>query len=226
MKPRKILSLLLLCLPLALPGAKPAGPRVCLETTKGSIVLELYPDTPIHTANFLRLVRAGYYDGQLFHRVIRDFMIQSGDPTSRDAAPGQLLGDGGPDSTLAPEITATHYHVRGALAMAREGDDVNPARRSSASQFYIVWGTRWTEEQLLQLRDDMAAQTGLRAPLTDDMRIDYTETGGSPHLDGLYTVFGQVVSGLRVVEAIQKVSTDDNDRPQQDVRILRAYVVE
>lgn len=226
MKPQKILLSLLLFLPLALWATKPVGPRVCLQTTKGDIVVELFEDTPIHTQNFLRLVKSGYYDGLLFHRVIKDFMIQGGDPDSRNAAPGVLLGDGGPDSTLTPEISVKHYHVRGALAMAREGDEVNPQRRSSGSQFYIVYGTTWKEEQLLDLRDQTAAQSGLNVPTTEDMIIDYANEGGSPHLDGLYTVFGQVVTGLRVVEAIQKMATDENDRPKEDVRILRAFVVE
>lgn len=226
MKPRKILLSLLLLLPAVLWAAKPGGPRVCLETTKGNIVIELFNDTPIHTHNFLRLVKSGYYDGLLFHRVIKDFMIQGGDPDSRNAAPGVLLGEGGPDSTLTPEISVHHYHVRGALAMAREGDEVNPERRSSASQFYIVYGTTWKEDQLLALREETAAQSGLNVPTTEDMILDYRETGGTPHLDGLYTVFGQVLTGMRVVEAIQKVETDKNDRPKDDVRIVRAYIVE
>lgn len=226
MKPRFLILSLLLCLPFVMQGAAPAGPRVCLQTTKGDIIVELYTDTPVHTNNFLRLVRAGYYDGLLFHRVIKDFMIQGGDPDSRNAEPGQLLGEGGPDSTLVKEVSVKHYHVRGALAMAREGDETNPERRSSGSQFYIVYGTKWKEDQLIDLREQTAAQTGLMAPLTEDMILDYGTEGGTPHLDGLYSVFGHVVTGMRVVEAIQKVDTDKNDRPKDDVRITRAYVIE
>lgn len=200
--------------------------RVRLETTAGTIVVQLFNETPYHRDNFLRLVSEGYYDGLLFHRVIRDFMIQSGDPDSRTAAPGQPLGEGGPTYTLPLEVTVPlHYHRRGALAAAREPDDVNPERRSHASQFYIVYGQLNTEATLDKIEDRINQTLPDSVHFTDEMRQVYHFEGGTPHLDWQYTVFGEVIEGMDVVEAIQAVETDKNDRPLTDVRILRATVV-
>lgn len=200
--------------------------KVVLETTKGGIELKLYNDTPLHRDNFVKLVNEGAFDSLLFHRVIRDFMIQGGDPDSKTAAPGELLGEGDKSYTLPAEFRISEgiFHRRGVLAAAREGDDVNPEQRSSAMQFYIVWGKTFDDEGLDKIQERLDARTGGRVKLTPEMREVYKTVGGTPHLDGQYTVFGEVVSGLEVVDAIQQVTTDENDRPVEDVRILRAYI--
>lgn len=201
--------------------------RVKFETTMGNFVIALYNDTPLHRDNFLKLVREGYYDGLLFHRVIRHFMVQAGDPDSRSASPGQLLGEGGPGYTLPAEIRyPAHYHRRGAVAAAREGDDVNPEWRSSGSQFYVVWGQRFTDGQLAALAGDVYELTQGKVELDPSLDPVYRATGGAPHLDGQYTVFGEVVEGLDVIEAMQAVETNADDRPITDVRIVRATVAE
>ena len=192
----------------------------------GTIEVMLYNQSPQHRDNFLSLVEEGAYDSLLFHRVIKDFMIQGGDPESRNAVKGQLLGDGDRPYTLPAEFRLEEgiYHRRGALAAAREGDDVNPEQRSSAMQFYIVWGRVFDDERLDYIQQRMDEFTGGKVKYTEEMRESYKTVGGTPHLDGMYTVFGEVVSGLDVVDAIQQVATDDNDRPLDDVRILKAYV--
>ena len=196
------------------------------KTTIGDFRVRLFSDTPIHSQHFAQLVREGYYDGLLFHRVIRNFMIQAGDSTSRTAKPNQPLGEADRNYTLAPEFrTPLHYHHRGALAAARESDDVNPERRSSATQFYVVWGKRWTPNELANVREHVDAETGANGLITDNMALDYYTRGGSPHLDGQYTVFGEVSTGLEIIDKIQKVNTDRNDRPRVDVRILSARIL-
>lgn len=196
------------------------------KTTMGDFRVRLFSDTPIHSQHFAQLVREGYYDGLLFHRVIRNFMIQAGDSTSRTAKPNQPLGEADLNYTLAPEFrTPLHYHHRGALAAARESDDVNPERRSSATQFYVVWGKRWTPNELANVREHVDAETGANGLITDNMALDYYTRGGSPHLDGQYTVFGEVSTGLEIIDKIQKVNTDRNDRPRVDVRILSARIL-
>lgn len=244
------------------------GTIVNLETSMGNISVRLYDDTPAHRDNFIKLVEDGYYDGTLFHRVIKDFMIQGGDPDSRSAAPGQMLGTGGPAYTLPAEIVfPAHFHRRGVLAAARQGDQVNPERRSSGSQFYIVTGQVYNDSTLSQLakslkvqvvnevfqrlrtekrdqimalsragdraaldrlRDEMVAQAEAEAEaapgLTDEQRQAYTTVGGTPHLDGQYTVFGEVIDGMDVVDAIQSVATGNADRPVEDVKIIKATV--
>lgn len=196
------------------------------KTTMGDFRVRLFSDTPIHSQHFAQLVREGYYDGLLFHRVIRNFMIQAGDSTSRTAKPNQPLGEADRNYTLAPEFrTPLHYHHRGALAAARESDDVNPERRSSATQFYVVWGKRWTPNELANVREHVDAETGANGLITDNMALDYYTRGGSPHLDGQYTVFGEVSTGLEIIDKIQKIITDRNDRPRVDVRILSARIL-
>ena len=217
----------ILCLLCALlfPSCK-SEKHVVIETTMGTIEVKLYNQTPQHRDNFLSLVEEGAYDSLLFHRVIKDFMIQGGDPESRNAVKGQLLGDGGRPYTLPAEFRLEDgiFHRRGVLAAAREGDDVNPEQRSSAMQFYIVWGRVFDDERLDYVQQRMDEITGGKVKYTEEMRNAYKTVGGTPHLDGLYTVFGEVVSGLDVVDAIQQVATDENDRPVEDVRILKAYV--
>ncbi|MBR1933217.1 MAG: peptidylprolyl isomerase [Prevotella sp.] len=203
-----------------------AQTSVLLETTLGNIQIRLSDETPLHRDNFIQLVDEHFYDSLLFHRVIRNFMIQGGDPTSRHAEPGQELGEGEVGYTLPAEFrTPQLYHRRGMVAMAREGDDVNPERRSSGCQFYIVWGKTFSSTQLEDMQVRLDTMTNHTVTLTPQMLSDYRRVGGTPHLDGQYTVFGEVTEGLDVVDRIQRVMTDDYDRPVDDVRILRATVI-
>lgn len=249
----------------------PGDVKVLLHTTMGDITILLYGDTPRHTENFVKLVKSGHYDGLLFHRVINDFMIQGGDPASKEAPKGKMLGDGDMPYEIEAEIDfPKHYHHRGAIAAARQGDAVNPERKSSGSQFYIVTGRKFSPGQLdamehkaimqhkqevfdrlsTEYRDsimsmrrnrDQAGLDALRDKLaeeteritaadstyfTPEQRDTYMREGGTPHLDGTYTVFGRVLSGMDVVDKIQQVETDGNDRPIDDVRIISAKVIE
>lgn len=200
--------------------------EVLFETTMGNIRVVLYNETPRHRDNFLKLVGEGFYDGDLFHRVIADFMIQTGDSTTRHAKPGETVGLHSPDYTVPAEIVFPKYfHKRGALAAAREGDAANPERASSASQFYIVYGTNYSSLSLDRFQERLDQATGGTVKLTEDIRDYYRKYGGTPHLDGQYTVFGEVVEGLDVVRKINYVQTDDYARPVDDVRIVRATVV-
>lgn len=217
--------ILLLALSVVLP-ATGQRKQVLMETTEGNILLTLYDDTPLHRDNFLRLAREHFYDSLLFHRVIRNFMIQAGDPTSRHAEPGASVGEGDVGYTIEPELFAAdghllHHHRRGALAMAREGDDVNPERRSSGSHFYIVWGKTFSSADLKTIGECLDTMTQHRVLMTPEMTDLYRKVGGTPHLDGQYTVFGEVTEGLDVVKRIQQALTDDYDRPVDDIRILR-----
>jgi len=192
---------------------------ILLETTLGNIKIELYNDTPVHSNNFVKLVKDGFYNGLLFHRVIEGFMIQGGDPESRDAASGARLGAGGPGYTLPAEIIPSHFHKRGAIAAARTGDQSNPMRRSSGSQFYIVHGQRTPSAQLKQY-----SKYGFE--FSDEQLKTYEEIGGAPTLDAQYTVFGEVVEGMDVVDLIATAPKDAADRPQTDIKILKASVIE
>lgn len=248
-----------------------ADVKVLMSTSMGDITILLYGDTPLHSENFVKLASEGYYDGLLFHRVINDFMVQGGDPDSRNAPAGKMLGMGDPDYKIDAEIVwPRHYHKRGALAAAREGDATNPQKRSSGSQFYIVTGRVFNAGQLTQmernmqmeqqkeifnslvsqhrdsimtmrrnrdqaglqqLQDELIRQTEAKAAecapvkFTPEMVEAYTTVGGTPHLDRGYTVFGEVVEGMDVVDKIQKVETDSNDRPREDVRIISMKVL-
>lgn len=183
-----------------------------IETTMGEMIVKLYDATPGHRANMISLIQKGFYDGQLFHRVIKDFMIQGGDPHSIDAEKGQRLGSGGPGYTLPAEFHEHLIHKKGALAAARQGDQVNPEKRSSGSQFYIVQGKVFSPDEL-----DILVERGIHAPFTPEAEAIYTDIGGTPHLDGAYTVFGEVVEGLEVLDRIASVETDSYDRPLEDV---------
>lgn len=196
---------------------------VRIETSMGNIRVALSDDTPLHRDNFLRLAREGFYDGTLFHRCIKDFMIQGGDPDSRGAEPGKQLGDGGTGYTIPAEFCLPYlYHWRGALAAAREPDDVNPKMESSGCQFYIVWGKKQAGSDIRKVRS-MLEEKGIE--LTSQMLDDYIMRGGTPHLDGQYTVFGEVIEGLPIVKNIQSVPTDSLDRPLADI-VVRRMVVE
>lgn len=232
----------------------------------GDIVVRLYDETPLHRDNFLKLVKDGYYDGTLFHRVIKNFMIQGGDPDSKGAPAGKMLGMGGPSYTIEAEIKEGLFHKRGALAAARQGDEVNPERRSSGSQFYIVWGDVYKEGQLRQfskqlrmqkvqnvfnalaaehrseimqmrrdrdraglqnLQETLAAEAEKRVGdvgLNDEQIKIYSTLGGTPHLDGQYTIFGEVEDGLDVVEMIQNSPTGRADRPVDDIEMRMTII--
>lgn len=241
----------------------PGDALVEIKTSLGDIVVELYNDTPLHRDNFLKLVGDGFYDGVLFHRVIDGFMVQTGDPTSKDAAPGTSLGAGNPGYTIEAEIDyPRHFHKYGALAAARTGDNVNPERRSSGSQFYVVTGKKYSERQLESMGESKAGQEmqayfqrlamehrdsiqamqargdhdGLEAlrqrliketeenvkvpEMPAEVKDAYIEQGGTPHLDGQYSVFGEVIKGMDTVEKIQKAETDGRDRPTEDIKII------
>ncbi len=221
---RKLLILALL--PLLVFACKKSENIVVMETTKGVIELKLYDATPLHRDNFVKLVKEGAYDSLLFHRVIQDFMIQGGDPDSKNAAPGAPLGEGDRPYTVPAEFRLDQglFHRRGVLAAAREGDDINPEQRSSAMQFYIVWGKIFDDEGIENVQKRLDDRTGGKVKLTPEMCEVYKTVGGTPHLDGQYTVFGEVISGLEVVDSIQRVPTDALDRPVEDVRIIKAYL--
>lgn len=236
-----------------------------IKTTLGNIEIALYNETPKHRDNFIKLVNEGYYNGTLFHRVINEFMIQAGDGNSKNAKPDQMLGSGGPGYNIDAEIVYPKYfHKKGALAAARQADQVNPERKSSGSQFYIVTGKAYSPEQLaqmdgqvdmmrkknifqsyvnerrdeimaLQAKSDTATLNALQkeliekteaeaaknpAGMTAEQKEAYSTVGGTPHLDGQYTVFGEVVSGMDVVEKIEKAETGRGDRPKTDIKII------
>jgi len=197
---------------------------VLVQTTMGDIVIRLSDSTPLHRDNFLKLVKVGYYDSLLFHRVIQNFMIQGGDPNSKRAAAGVPLGNGGPGYTVPAEFRTTLFHRKGVIAAARTGDNINPQKASSGSQFYIVQGKVFTDAGLDSV--ETFRMNGRKIPLAH--REVYKTIGGTPHLDQGYTVYGEVVKGLDVVDKIAAVQTSkaqDRDRPLQDVRILKVKLI-
>ncbi|KAF0198258.1 MAG: peptidyl-prolyl cis-trans isomerase B (cyclophilin B) [Bacteroidetes bacterium] len=268
---QSILVLFILLLPAFVPAqSNEKETLVVIGTPKGDITLMLYDDTPLHRDNFLRLAGEGFFDSTLFHRVIRNFMIQGGDPDSKHAAAGVELGEGGPGYDLPSEINAGHFHKRGVLAAAREDDKVNPKRLSSGSQFYIVQGKVYSQQDLDKIEKEQNSLTKQRIfvgimdnpanlsirnqffspdakkdsvhfrflldtlnkmidreyvlipefKLSEEQRRVYTTIGGTPQLDGKYTVFGEVVRGMEIVDAIASEKTDKNDRPLNDVRMF------
>ncbi len=193
---------------------------VLIDTNKGKIKVKLYNDTPKHRDNFIKNVENKIYDGLLFHRVIRQFMIQGGDINSKDAPAKELLGSGDLSYTIPAEIVYPKYfHKAGALCAARTGNDVNPQKESSATQFYIVTGKYFTSMEL----DKMEKKDNIK--FTPEQREAYMMQGGYPQLDQEYTVFGEVISGMKVVNKIQMVETDENDRPIEDIRIKSMKIV-
>lgn len=204
--------------------------QVKLTTDYGIIVVELYNETPLHRDNFLRQVEAHTYDGVLFHRVINNFMIQTGDPTSKTAQPGQMLGNGDENDKESAWIPAEFctpqlFHERGALAAAREGDSVNPEKKSSSQQFYIVTGRTYGDKGLEKAQETITEWTGGRVVLTEEMQEAYRTNGGAPHLDGSYTVFGRVLEGMDIVDKIQVEEADSNNRPLNDIHIIKAEII-
>lgn len=218
-----VLLLLFVCVLPSQGKKKEKRAVVRIETSCGNIRVALSDDTPLHSKNFLKLAAKGFYDGTLFHRCIKDFMIQGGDPDSRHAAKGQLLGEGDVGYTIPAEFCLPYlYHWRGALAAARESDDVNPEQNSSGCQFYIVYGKKQSPADIKKVRSALE-EKGIE--LTSQMIDDYVMRGGTPHLDGQYTVFGEVIEGLDVVCQILSLPTDANDRPLQDV-VIKKMVIE
>lgn len=186
---------------------------VRIKTPYGDMLVELSDETPKHRDNFLSLVEKGYYNGLLFHRVMRNFMIQGGDPDSRNASKGQMLGSGGPGYTIPAEFNPNLVHIKGAVAAARRGDQVNPQRASSGSQFYIVQGKTFTDAELDQIERDNHIK------YTPEQREAYKTIGGTPFLDGQYTVFGKVTEGLDVIDQITAQPTDRANRPLEDIEM-------
>jgi len=192
------------------------APEACLvtiETEFGNMVIELFNGTPKHRDNFLKLAGESYFDGLLFHRVINGFMIQGGDPNSKNAAPGQPLGTGGPGYTIPAEFTSKYVHIKGALAAARQPDQVNPEKASSGSQFYIVHGRGVSKAALEQV----AAQRQIE--YSPEQIAAYEKFGGTPHLDMLYTVFGRVIQGMEVIDKIGSQQVAPDNRPVKDVKM-------
>ena len=278
MKTNRILIIAVLAMVLAACGAgskkstdMEKRTQVKIETTMGNIVVELYNETPKHRDNFIKLAKEGMYDSTLFHRVIKAFMIQAGDPDSKNANDTAQLGGGDVGYTVPAEFVPKFFHKKGALAAARMGDDVNPERASSGCQFYIVTGRKFREAQLLDMAGQknnnrideifnelarkhmkeiykmrkandeaglLALQDSLEEQATAQYKSEepfmftpeqiaaYTTVGGAPHLDGVYTVFGQVVEGMETVEKIEVTKTGRADRPVENVRILKATVIE
>jgi cyclophilin family peptidyl-prolyl cis-trans isomerase len=192
------------------------APLTCLieiETEFGTMLAELSNATPQHRDNFIKLADEGYFDGTLFHRVIAEFMIQGGDPNSKDAAAGTPLGSGGPGYTVPAEMRDSLVHVKGALSAARMGDGANPLKASSGSQFYIVQGKVLDANMLTRV------EAGKGIHYTPDQKKAYMEIGGTPFLDREYTVFGHVIKGLDVIDKIAEVQKDPRDRPLKDVKM-------
>lgn len=202
-----------LCLTLSSVQSQSEGSEqlIKIETIHGTMIAKLYNETPAHRDNMIKLIDEGFYEGQLFHRVIKDFMIQGGDPHSVDAARGQRLGTGGPGYTILAEFNDRLIHKKGALSAARMGDRVNPEKASSGSQFYIVQGRVFTPDMLKMLEKNQSSA------FSPEALEAYTTIGGTPHLDGGYTVFGEVIEGLEVIDRIIATETDSNDRPMEDV---------
>jgi peptidyl-prolyl cis-trans isomerase B (cyclophilin B) len=211
---RYILALLFTCLSIGQSFAKEKSIKI--ETNYGVIILKLYANTPLHTANLVKLCKEHYFDSTLFHRVIPSFVIQGGDPDSKHAGPEKQLGDGDLSYLVPAEINAVNYHKRGALGMAR---DNNPEKKSSACQFYIVVGKVVTEEQLNTI------STKTNRVFSAEQRKVYTTLGGTPFLDGNYTVFGEVTKGMEVVDTIAQLARNAADRPNVDVRMLKVRVL-
>ncbi len=195
---------------------------VKMKTSRGTVRFRLYNDTPLHRDNFVRLAERGFYDNLLFHRVIRDFMIQTGDPQSIEGSQVTVYGENDAGYKLDAEIVPRHYHRRGAVAAAREGDALNPERRSSGSQFYIVTG-RVHNDSTHRIAAGAADPAG--AQITPQRERVYRTAGGAPHLDGSYTVFGEVIGGMGRVVRISKLPTDSQDRPKNEDVYIKSMTV-
>lgn len=242
-------------------GKQTKDQRYKIETSYGDMIFKLYDATPLHKQNFIKLIDQGYFNDLLFHRVINGFMIQGGDPNSRNAEPGVILGNGGPGYTIPAEFVDTLFHKKGVLAAAREGDDVNPEMRSAGSQFYIVQGNVLSDDDVKKIEDRINASRlnklilkyvdeakneafntdgiidyqiilpDARAKAEQEFKNEgyykipenklkvYQTIGGTPHLDNAYTIFGEIVEGLEIIDKIAAVETDENDRPIKDIKM-------
>ncbi len=229
MKIKSLLILMLMVLPAFSLEAKNERPvMVKIETTLGDLKVMLYDETPQHRDNFVKLVNEGFYNGISFHRVIKEFMIQGGDPASKLNDPEIRLGSGGVGYTLPAEIDfPKHYHKRGALAAARLSDQVNPERESSGCQFYIVEGKQFSDEELDMMERRLQGVLQMPEPFhySEEQRMTYKTVGGTPHLDGQYTVFGELVEGFDTLQKIAAVKTGKGDRPVEDVKIISVKIV-
>lgn len=208
---KKHLGLILIFL-ISTASAKPKHDFVRIKTNKGECIIMLYNQTPKHRENFLKLTKEGFYNGTLFHRVIQEFMIQGGDPNSKTAIPGQALGSGDLGYRVPAEFRDSLFHKKGVLASANDG---NPEKASSASQFYIVQGKKWTDDSL----DELRKKRMNNRVIPESQRKVYKEIGGSPHLDQGYTVYGEVVMGLEMVDLIAAVQKSANNRPLEDIKM-------
>ena len=221
-----LLTILVCGLTACKPGQKKDGnmekeTKLKIETSAGDIIVKLYNETPKHRDNFIKLAEEGTYEGTLFHRVIKDFMIQAGDPESKYAPKGKMLGAGDVGYTVPAEfVYPKYFHKKGALSAARQGDNVNPKKESSGCQFYIVTGKFFTEMEL----DKMTKEKGIE--FTPEQKEAYMLEGGTPHLDGNYTVFGEVIQGMKVVDKIQFVETNAEDRPTKNIKIKSMKLIE
>jgi peptidyl-prolyl cis-trans isomerase B (cyclophilin B) len=192
----------------------PNGPHFLkIETDSGTMIARLSNKTPKTTANFLKLAKEHFYDSLLFHRVIKGFMIQGGDPDSKNAKPGQILGEGGLKYTVPAEFDTSLFHQKGAIAMARENDDVNPKKASSSTQFYIVEGRTFTDNEMNKIEEKF------NIVIPESHRSIYRSIGGAPFLDMNYTVFGQVIDGLDVIDKIAQAAKDEHNRPLRDIHM-------
>jgi len=192
--------------------------KVIIKTNYGKVKLKLYNETPKHRDNFVKLAKEGFYNGTLFHRIIPEFMIQGGDPDSKNAKPDQRLGSGGLDYTVPAEFNPKFSHKKGALAAARTGDQQNPQKASSSCQFYIVVGKTYTDKELDQM------ERSSKIKYTDQQRADYKTIGGTPFLDQNYTVYGEVTKGMDIVDKIAKTEVNKTDRPKEDIVMLKVKV--
>jgi cyclophilin family peptidyl-prolyl cis-trans isomerase len=212
---KKLFTLFLsLCLVSAF-ATKPKNQYVKIATSKGTVIIRLYNETPLHRDNFIKLAKAGVYNGTLFHRVIKAFMIQGGDPDSKNAKPDSALGNGSLGYTVPAEFRDSLFHKKGVLAAAREGDTSNPTKASSSCQFYIVQGKIWTDSLL-----NIVEEKRLKFKIPEWQRQVYKTIGGSPHLDRSYTVYGEVVKGLEMVDEIANEPTGVGDRPKTDIKMM------
>ena len=191
-----------------------------METSAGEIIIKLYDDTPLHKANFLKLIKEDFYDSLLFHRVIKDFMMQGGDPNSKNSSRYKKLGTGGPGYSIDAELAPQHIHKRGALAAARNPDNINPEKKSNGSQFYVVTGRKYPRKYMPRFEESRGKK------YSEKEIIAYETLGGAPHLDGLYTVFGEVMRGLDVVAAVCNAPVNGANRPLKDVYILNIKVTQ
>ncbi len=213
----KKIVLALLTVMLLLPSCAEKETILVINTSMGDMKIKLYNETPKHRDNFVKLVKEGFYEDLLFHRVIPQFMIQGGDPDSKGAAAGARLGTGGPGYKVDAEILPGLFHKRGALSAARQGGPGNPEKKSSGSQFYVVTGKKYADAELTQMASRM------KRPLTEEQKAVYMSEGGTPFLDGDYTVFGEVIEGIEIAEKIALVAKDRSDRPNEDVKFSVAY---